>query len=282
MTLSPILLLAIALLILLGLLFYWLIFISEGAYLGRGAVRRLYDVGASSYDGVKQYDGLSEATMLANPIFSRLEESSGPTATLLDVATGTARLPVALFHLPFYEGELVGLDLSRQMLQQAARKTRDFADRITLIHHPAVPLPFDNEAFDGVACLEALEFMPDRRAALREMVRVLKTGGWLFVSNRTGSDTHFFPGRVDSDQAFERLLAELGLTEIDTRPWQSYYHLVFARKGTAPQTAPSMGWQRAFRCLNCGTSGQMARQGNGMQCAHCAHAMPVADGGVGV
>lgn len=249
----------------LGLFFYWAIWLTEGAYFGSWAVRWLYDWGASTYDEVKLFDPLDEAAFLANPIFSRLEESFGARSLLLDVATGTARLPLALFAIPFYEGEIVALDQSRGMLAQAAHKTAAHNKQITLLHHSSVPLPFDSEIFDAVTSLEALEFMPDRHAALREMVRVLRPGGWFVVSNRIGIDARLMPTRSDSPEKFEALLASIGLVEIITRPWQEYYDLIFARKpGTAKKgNGFSNMWRLGLRCPHCHTSGDLSRAPSG-------------------
>ena len=246
MTFPPALLFfAIALLLLLGLIAYWLIVVTEGTYLGAGAVRWLYDRGASSYDGVKQYDDADEAAFVANPLFSRLEESAGPRARLLDVATGTGRLPHYLLAIPFYEGDIVGVDSSRAMLRVAARTLAEHGERVALIHCPSVPLPFEEGSFDAVSCLEALEFMPSRQRALSEMVRVLKPGGWLLVTNRIGTDARLMPGKTDSPERFEQRLGALGLEEVLTRPWQVYYDLIVARKpGVAAPATGEPPWQR--------------------------------------
>jgi SAM-dependent methyltransferase len=182
-----------------------------------------------------------------------LEESFGPDSLLLDVATGTARLPVALLAIPFYEGEIVGLDISREMLREAARKCKAYVGRVTFLHHPASPLPFEDETFDAVSCLEALEFMPDRKAALAEMVRVLRPGGFFAVSNRVGMDARLMPGRTDQPEQFEEYLESLGLIEIHTRPWQSYYSLAFARKPgeDGPGRGNQGAWLTAIRCPHC-------------------------------
>jgi ubiquinone/menaquinone biosynthesis C-methylase UbiE len=272
----------VALLILLGLVVYWAVWITEGAYFGQRVVRWLYDRGAATYDGVKQYDPSDEAAFLANPIFTRLEESFGPHSLLLDVATGTGRLPDALFAIPFYEGEIVGLDLSRAMLHEASRKLHAHREQWTLLHHPSVPLPFADDTFDAVASLEALEFMPDRRAALREMVRVLRPGGWFFVTNRIGVDARMLPGRADSPEQFEAFLADLGLAEIFTRPWQEYYDLIFARKPGAvgPGRGFSGAWVVALRCPHCGREGEGVIGRGEWRCGTCDKAVTIGDDGV--
>ena len=46
----------------------------------------------------------------------------------------------------------------------------------------AVALPVDDESVDVVTCQQALQFLPDREAALREMRRVLVPGGRVAVA----------------------------------------------------------------------------------------------------
>jgi SAM-dependent methyltransferase len=43
-------------------------------------------------------------------------------------------------------------------------------------------LPYDDCTFDLITCLDVLEHIPDDRAALRELRRVCKPGGWLLVA----------------------------------------------------------------------------------------------------
>ncbi|MGH2542813.1 MAG: class I SAM-dependent methyltransferase, partial [Ardenticatenaceae bacterium] len=230
----------------------------------------------------KQYDPVDEAAFLANPLFSRLEEDFGPYSLLLDVATGTARLPLTLFAIPFYEGEIVGLDISRAMLAEAVRKSDAFRDRITLLHHPAVPLPFDDETFDAVTSLESLEFMPDPWAALREMERVLRPGGWFVVSNRIGLDARMMPGKCSPPAAFEAFLHSLGLIEIFTRPWQEYYDLVVARKpGEAGRGRGFTGaWLGALRCPLCAAASEGVIAPGAWHCAGCGTVVTIGDDGV--
>jgi SAM-dependent methyltransferase len=43
-------------------------------------------------------------------------------------------------------------------------------------------LPFANESFDVVLCLETIEHLPNPRASAREMMRVLRTGGQVMIT----------------------------------------------------------------------------------------------------
>ena len=255
---------------------YWLVVVTEGAYLGEMAVRWLYDRGAETYDDVKRFSRPDEVASLGNPLLNRLEESFGSRAQVLDVATGTCRLPLALLDIPFFEGDVVGLDASPRMLAIGARKTGQWPGRVHLVRHSAVPLPFGDQSFDAVTMLEALEFLPDRSAALREITRVLRSGGWRLMTTRIGVDAALMPGKVDSPLDFERRLQELGLVDVRTQPWQSFYSLVWARKPGAarePSPAPSARrWPAMLECPACGADGDWsssASTADQLTCGRC-------------
>ena len=103
-------------------------------------------------------------------------------------------------------------------------------DRAALVRQTAEALPFADAAFAAVACLEALEFLPDDAAALREMARVLRPGGVLLVTRRQGRDARYFLGRSRDRQSFEALLTGLGLVDVRSQPWQVDYELVWASR----------------------------------------------------
>lgn len=54
-------------------------------------------------------------------------------------------------------------------------------------------LPVPDGAFDAVLCTEVLEHVPEPLAALRELSRVLRPGGWLFLSAPLGAGLHQQP-----------------------------------------------------------------------------------------
>lgn len=207
---------------------YWTIVITEGAYFGRWLVSFLYNRGADTYDDVKEFDPIEDAWFLGIPMARELEDVQHPL--VLDVATGTGRMALSLLRQLTFDGRVIGLDVSEEMLKTAQRKTQRYTERVTLIRKDATQLPFTGESFDAVACVEALEFLPDPTTTLAEMVRVLRPGGSFLVTNRIGWERHFMPGRAFDPEKFESMLAELGLTNIWAKPWQTYYDLIWARK----------------------------------------------------
>jgi ubiquinone/menaquinone biosynthesis C-methylase UbiE len=263
-------------LVLLGLLLYWQLIIAEGAYLGPRIVALMYDWSARAYERIKRFIPSEEQWFLGLPLARSLELIPAPL--VLDVATGTGRLPRALLRQPPFQGRVIGLDLSRGMLRQAVRRTGQFADRLTFIWQGASHLPFEDSTFDAVTCLEALEFMPDPQWALEELVRVLRPGGVLLVTNRIGADAKLLPGRAFSPDAFEEVLRKLPLEQIKTKRWQVDYSLVWAVKAGEPKGGGIRPLEAILRCPACGS--QLARGADGFRCTGCARAYPVADDGV--
>lgn len=54
-------------------------------------------------------------------------------------------------------------------------------------------IPVEDGSFDAVMCTEVLEHVPDPVAALKELNRLLKPGGYLLITAPFASITHFAP-----------------------------------------------------------------------------------------
>jgi ubiquinone/menaquinone biosynthesis C-methylase UbiE len=212
----------------IAFLVWWLIFESEGVYLGRRVVIWLYDIYARRYDNIKQNDDEDEHVYIAQPLLERLHPNTDPL--VLDVAAGTGRMPLALCQHARFEGYIIGVDLSRKMLEVAAEKIarEHFTDYVTLLHESAEVLPFDDDVFDVVTCMEALEFMPQPEQQLTEILRVLRPGGLLLTTLRVRE--RWMPGRIWSQEKFQALLAERGIIDIELQTWQYDYMLVWGKK----------------------------------------------------
>src|SRR5512139_1803074 len=81
---------------------YWQLVIAEGAYLGQPLVTWLYDLTAKRYDGIKQFDRFFETRYLGRPIAAELRGIRAPL--VLDIATGSGRLPITLLEQPTFQG----------------------------------------------------------------------------------------------------------------------------------------------------------------------------------
>ena len=101
---------------------------------------------------------------------------------VLDVACGTGI--VARFAAPQVgpTGRLVGLDTSEAMLAVARAQPKPTGAQVEWQQGDATKLPFSDGEFGTVLCQQGLQYMPDRPAVLREMRRVLASGGRLGLS----------------------------------------------------------------------------------------------------
>ena len=109
---------------------------------------------------------------------------SQTTGKTLEVAIGTG------LNLASYPAdvEMVGLDLSPEMLELARQRGEELRRDVDLRVGDAHALPFDADFFDAVVCTYSLCNIPDPRSAVAEMKRVLRPGGRLLLVDHIGSD----------------------------------------------------------------------------------------------
>ena len=279
---NPLIIAAIAVVVLcVGGVLWWLLITTEGVYLGRRVVVWLYDVYARRYDRIKQYNPAWESATLGRPLLRALLDIPAPI--VLDVATGTARLPLAIFGQPAFNGYVIGLDYSRRMLHVAAEKVAPIGFRVTLIYQPAQKLPFGDNTFDAVTCLEALEFMPDPDAVIAEIVRVARPGALLLLTVRKGVEARLMPGKtMDRDAFAAHLYERFGLEEIVLAVWQIDYDLVWALKPGESASAPAHSVEEILCCPGCGQTALIRASGDssGLRCTECETWIPIASDGV--
>ncbi len=92
---------------------------------------------------------------------------------VLEIAVGTGR------NLPYYPDgvRLTGVELSPAMLEVAHARARELGREIDLRVGDAQALEFPDARFDSVVCTLSLCTIPDDRAAVAEVRRVLRPGG---------------------------------------------------------------------------------------------------------
>jgi demethylmenaquinone methyltransferase/2-methoxy-6-polyprenyl-1,4-benzoquinol methylase len=105
---------------------------------------------------------------------------------VLDLACGTCDMALEVLRQR-RAARVVGADLSRTMLALARKKIERAGagpgarsgsrGRVDLVGAPAEALPFKDGAFDAVTIAFGIRNVPDHRAGLREMARVLRPGG---------------------------------------------------------------------------------------------------------
>lgn len=210
-----------------GLFLYWALWITEGAYLGRRAVAIMYNLTPGYYDRIKEVTWKRDDETIVEPLLAWLEGVSSPL--VLDVGVGTGRFPLAMLSDERFAGRIWGVDLSIEMLRRARERLEPFGERCTLIWEDADVLPFKDETFDAVVCLETLEFTPEPLHTLSELMRVLRPGGVLLMTNRIGR-ARWFPGRTYDDEALIDLLCDYLIVKLEIHSWNTFYDQVWLRK----------------------------------------------------
>jgi SAM-dependent methyltransferase len=114
-----------------------------------------------------------------NVVSARVEKQT--IKTILDLGCGTGRFSEAL--VSRFDAEVVGIDPSRKMLEQARRKQSDPRVRYELGRGEAIPLP--NNSVDLVFMSMVFHHFDNPTLAARECRRVLRDGAIAFL--RAGS-----------------------------------------------------------------------------------------------
>jgi len=141
----------------------------------------VFDRAAHCYDATRGFPaGIDErvADLIAGA--GGLERGS----RLLEIGVGTGRIALPLSRRV---GRLVGVDLSRSMMQQLQTKRAPLV--IDLVLADATRLPFPGASFDAALGVHVFHLIPGWRAVLAELARVLRPGAPLLHGGDDRSGT---------------------------------------------------------------------------------------------
>jgi phosphatidylethanolamine/phosphatidyl-N-methylethanolamine N-methyltransferase len=131
----------------------------------------------------------------------KLNEAQG---RVLEIGVGTG------LSLPGYKAglDVTGIDLSPEMLDKAAERVAKLGlPRKTLLVMDAGSLTFADESFDAAALMYVMTVVPNPRAVMAEMWRVLRPGGTAIVVNHFSRERGL---RAAVEQGLERYSRRLG------------------------------------------------------------------------
>lgn len=147
-----------------------------------------YDYEASTYEKSRFHSRLGmHLDHMHKKIVADLISSDGKI--LLDVGVGTGRFATWLVEKGF---EVVGVDISREMLKEAKRKTQSLSENVHLVLSDCRLLPFKKEMFDGCICINVVNHIPEIDRFLKEVQYTIEPRGF-FIVNFPNLQSLYFP-----------------------------------------------------------------------------------------
>lgn len=118
--------------------------------------------------------------------------------------------------------QITGIDVAHQMLAKA--QERNIPQAEFLLHDASETWPFANESFDNIVAITSLEFIRNRKAALKEAYRVLKPNGFFLAGvlnlnsplgqNKTANEV-FSAANFYTHETLAEELSLFGIAHID-------------------------------------------------------------------
>lgn len=132
-------------------------------------------------------------------------------STILDVATGTGDLAIALAQKN-PQAHITGFDLSNGMLEHGRKKVKErkLEQQIDMIQGDAENMPFDDNSFDAVTVAFGARNFETLEKGLKEIYRVLKPGGTFVILEF--SQPQKFPMKQLYNFYFKNILPIIGKT----------------------------------------------------------------------
>lgn len=134
-----------------------------------------------------------------------LRETVQPRAgrRILDLGCGTGTAEVRLSRLQLTQVSLVAVDLIPERVQQARAAARSHNIRASFAAADGSALPFADGVFDSAFCVAVLQHVPDVGAAVRELVRVTRSGGRVVAVEPDNNARYFYSSEAAGTRAYE-------------------------------------------------------------------------------
>ena len=87
-------------------------------------------------------------------------------------------------------GQVIGLDVSDEMIRRARTHSKDF-ENVMYVVGSADRIPWEENYFDKVLSVESFYYYPDQERALAELFRVMSPNGRLFILINLYKDNHY-------------------------------------------------------------------------------------------
>lgn len=142
-------------------------------------VAQMFNNIASNYDFLNRFLSGGIDIYWRNKMIAQLKSSQ--PQKILDVATGTGDVAIALTKLK--PEKIMGIDISSGMLELGKKKiaAKKLDHLITMQQSDAENIPFEDNTYDAITVAFGVRNYENLEKGLKEMHRVLNTGGKLIV-----------------------------------------------------------------------------------------------------
>ncbi|MBZ5646157.1 MAG: class I SAM-dependent methyltransferase [Acidobacteriia bacterium] len=124
-----------------------------------------------------------------------------PGERVLDLGCGAGWATRILARLvgegPEGHGQVIGIDISDEMIRRARAASKDF-DNVMFVVGSAEKIPWEENFFDKVLSVESFYYYPDQDRALNELFRIMAPRGRLFILINLYQDNPYSLRWVDS------------------------------------------------------------------------------------
>ena len=159
------------------------------------SIQELFNGIAPKYDRMNHLMSFNADRGWRRKAVRQIVEGDG-ALQVLDLATGTGDLAIAIAKRLPAGGNVTGIDLSEKMLAIGREKVRKagWDSVVTFATGNAEALPFGDGSFDRVSVAFGVRNYADRLRGLREACRVLRPGGRLVILELSSPDNRFLFG----------------------------------------------------------------------------------------
>ena len=184
----------------------------------KNQVKQMFNKIASQYDFLNRFLTFGIDNIWRTIAVKKIKNNP---KNVLDIATGTADL--AIITAKYTNAEIIGLDISDQMLKVGKEKitNKNLDSRIKLINGDAENLSFNNETFDAITVGFGVRNFENLEKGLNEIYRVIKEGGYVAILEPSYPEK--FPLKQLFNFYFETLTPIIG--NLISKDYKAYSYL---------------------------------------------------------
>ena len=224
----------------------------------RSFVSRYYDLATDFYEfgwgqsfhfAPRNRGESFKASLLRHQHFLAEKLSLKPGMQVIDLGCGVGG-PMGNLARHF-GASFVGINNNAYQIERARLHTRDVQSLCRFIHSDYMEIPDDDDRYDAAMAIESMPHAPDKTAAFREVLRVLRPGA-CFAGYEWCVTDIFDTGKTEHRRIKNDIMAGNGLPDIATTSEVSAalqtagFELLEARD-RAPEADPEMPWYRSLQ-----------------------------------